>query len=365
MVDGTRDMAAALKTRNVFLDTECFHGGGFNYSSKPFRILASLAAKDEVQVYVTDITVREVLAHITEAVVEVVRAHKRFTQEARILRNSKLKTSTQVLALPDADAVKAELVSQFETFLKETRAIVLPTGNLKAGPVFDAYFQSKPPFGVGKKKDEFPDAFSLAAVRKWCNENKEEIYVVSTDTDMRSACDEDGPLYSLLNVADFLNVLASDDEAMAAFLRGEIEKRKQETAHRVVELFEHDLGFILEDQDGDVVEVTVSDVSLGEIEILQTTDDHADLEIEATITFDAELSYVDQDNSIWDSEDKTFIFTEYAKETVERERSVQVEISVSFEGLDPDSFNIDDVSIANSKEPILVQSSASEGWPYK
>src|ERR1017187_1444818 len=61
-------MSATLETRNVFLDTECFYRGGFNYSSKPFRILTSLAAKDEVQVFVTDITVREVLAHVTEGV---------------------------------------------------------------------------------------------------------------------------------------------------------------------------------------------------------------------------------------------------------------------------------------------------------
>jgi hypothetical protein len=337
----------------------------FNYLSKPFRILTSLAAKDEVQVYATDITVREVLAHVTEGVVEVVRAHKKFAQVARILRNSKQKASTQVLAPPDADAVKAELISQFETFLKEAKATVLPTDNMKAGPVFDAYFHLKPPFGVGKKKDEFPDAFSLATVKEWCEENDEEIYVISADGDLQSACGEDGPLYSLPKLSDFLNVIASDDEAMAAFLQREIAQREQEIKKQIGEMFESDVGFILEDQDGDVVEVTVSDVTLGEVEILETTNEHADLEIEATINFNADLSYVDQDNSIWDSEDKTFIITEYAKETVKREESVRVEISVSFEGLDPDSFEIGERSFADPVRSILVQSSVDEGWPYK
>jgi len=356
-------MSSNLETRNIFLDTECFDAGGFNYLSTPFRILTSLAAKGEVHVYLTDITVREVQAHIMEAVAGSVRAHKIFAREARILRNSKSGGSAQVLMRPDGDALKVELISQFQSFLKEAKATVLPTDKPPAGPVFDAYFQSKPPFGIGKKKDEFPDAFALAAVRNWCNENREEIYVISNDGDLQSACDEDGPLYSLPRLSDFLNVIASDDEAQASFLHREIEQRKQEIERVVARLFEHDLGFILEDQDGDVVDVTVSDVLLDEVEILETTSDHAALEIEATITFDAELSYVDQDNSIWDSEDETFIITEYAKETVEREQSVRAEVSVSFKGLDPDSFEIGNVSIANSKESILVQSSASEAWP--
>jgi hypothetical protein len=236
---------------------------------------------------------------------------------------------------------------------------------MKAGPVFDAYFQLKPPFGVGKKKDEFPDAFSIATVREWCEENDEEIYIISTDGDLQSACGEDGPLYSLPKLADFLNVIASDNEVMATFLQSEIAQREQEIKKKIGEMFESEGGFILEDQDGDVVEVMVSDVTLSEVEILETTNEHADLEIEATIKFDAQLSYVDQDNSIWDSEDKTFIITEYAKETVKREESVRVEISVSFEGLDPDSFEIEAVSFADPIGSILVQSSVDEGWPYK
>lgn len=106
-----------------------------------------------------------------------------------------------------------------------------------------------------------------------------------------------------------------------------------------------------------MVEVMVSNVTLGEVEILETTNEHADLEIEATISFDAHLSYVDQDNSIWDSEDNTFIITEYAEETVKREESVRVEISVSIQGLDPDSFEIEDLSFADPVGSILVQSS--------
>jgi hypothetical protein len=358
-------MADPVKTRNVFLDTECFDAGGFNYSSKPFKILGSLATSGEVQVYVTEVTLREVKAHISEAVTEAVRLHKRFGREARILRNSKLKTATQVLLPPDRTTIEAELIAQFERYLKEAQSTVLHTDNMKAGPVLESYFQSKPPFGAGQKKSEFPDAFALAAVREWCSKNKQEIYVVSGDSDMQSACDENGPLYALQKLSDFLNLLASDDKALSSFLRAEIGKREQEIEKRIGEMFESELGFILEDQDGDVDEVSVSGVSLDEVEILQTEEDYADLQVEATIEFDAYLTYVDQDNSVWDSEDKRFMFTEYAHETVRRKESLPVDISVTFEGLDPDSFNIVQISFTDTKKPVLVNADEGDGWPYK
>jgi hypothetical protein len=58
---------------------------------------------------------------------------------------------------------------------------------------------------------------------------------------------------------------------MAAFLQSEIAQREQEIKKKIGEMFESEGGFILEDQDGDVVEVIVPDVTLGEVEILETT----------------------------------------------------------------------------------------------
>ena len=37
----------------------------------------------------------------------------------------------------------------------------------------------RPPFGGGKKKTEFSDAFTIEAIEAWYKENDERIYVVS------------------------------------------------------------------------------------------------------------------------------------------------------------------------------------------
>jgi hypothetical protein len=53
-----------LKTKNLFLDTEVFRAGGFNYRSTAFETLASLAISGTVHVFVTDLTIKEVQALI-------------------------------------------------------------------------------------------------------------------------------------------------------------------------------------------------------------------------------------------------------------------------------------------------------------
>ena len=93
--------------------------------------------------------------------------------------------------------------------------------------------------------------------------------------------------------------------------------------------------------------------------------DHADLEIEPTVKFDADLSYGDPKTAVWDSEDSTQFFINTVEETVQREEAVRVEISASFQGLDADSFTIGKMSFAESRNPILIRPSVDEGWPYK
>ena len=40
----------------------------------------------------------------------------------------------------------------------------------------DGIRAKQPLFGEGKKKDEFPGAFSLVALREWCESNDRRVY---------------------------------------------------------------------------------------------------------------------------------------------------------------------------------------------
>ena len=118
---------------------------------------------------------------------------------------------------------------------------------MKAGPVFAAYFGQKPPFGRGKKKSEFPDAFAVAALGAWCSKESSELYIVSGDADMRGACNENGPLHSMPRLVNFLDALASDlQEETTAFVRARIIQFKSEIIKLITKDFP-DRGFKITD----------------------------------------------------------------------------------------------------------------------
>jgi hypothetical protein len=352
-----------LKTRNVFLDAEPFRSGGFNYRSTPFKTLIELAAAGEVRVFTTDITVREVTALIRENVQNAFRAQKAFNKQAYILRNCKSALAQDRFKPLDPKSVEKELVTQFEQFLKDVKAVILPTNKVSVNEVFDSYFSMRPPFGPGKKKDEFPDAFASAAVGAWCVKEKQEIYVISGDSDMRSVCG-DGVLHSIKKLTGFLDLVVSHSKhkKTVAFVKAQIPGIEKMVIDEIKNQFE-DLGFILHDQEGDVEDVTVLEVVMGDIDVLHATDKEATLETEAEVTFEADLSYGDEGTASYDSEDKTVFYHDHVNETVQRTKYISVELDVFYEVGDPDSFDVNDVSI--DRDTILVRSSQDDGWPYK
>jgi hypothetical protein len=260
----------------------------------------------------------------------------------------------------DAKKVEEELLGQLELFVKQTKATVIPTTNVNVADVFDSYFAARPPFGQAKKKSEFPDAFAIAAVRDWCSKENEKMYVVSGDGDMRAVCDG-GVLYGLEKLAEFLDLVASHNEALITFVKQQIHRCESQIVQEIKTQFT-DRAFILEDHDGEVVDVEALEVALSEMEVLRASENEATLETEAEVTFNADLRYGDEGTASYDSEDRRAFFTDYVRETVQRTEYIPVEIEVSYKKRDPDSFEVNDIS--TPRNTVVVRSSRDERWPW-
>lgn len=74
-------------------------------------------------------------------------------------------------------------MGQFDEFCKQTKAMHLPAKGLDVAAVLDDYFEQKPPFGEGKKKSEFPDAFTAQLLINWRAGRSRKVIVVSGDRD--------------------------------------------------------------------------------------------------------------------------------------------------------------------------------------
>lgn len=209
-------MTNELLTRNVFIDTSIFVAENFNVKGTKFESLASLAQEARVFIKSSDITLREIICNLEESVETAAKGIQKTKTEARILRNLGSKSSYNAIfaEFPTAEIV-ARLTKQIRGYFTVSKTEILPALKIRPSTVFDKYFTKKPPFGLSKKKAEFPDAFVLSALEQWCDKTQQQIYVISQDPDMTSACSGSVKLIHLPSLQALLELVIAHDEKLA------------------------------------------------------------------------------------------------------------------------------------------------------
>ena len=154
-----------LETRHIFIDTSIFVGANFHYDSSTFKQLITLASEKYLYIYLTPITINEAKANIQERVQDAHRAIQKCKKEAMVLRHLPDDTFKVLFTDFDVKTVAEALIKQFERFISDTRATTIPINSTSVDQVFERYFLSSPPFGAGKKKSEFPDAFAFICIK--------------------------------------------------------------------------------------------------------------------------------------------------------------------------------------------------------
>lgn len=175
----------------ITLDTSIFDGNGLRLEQgllgkmRQFRTIP-------ISFVLTDVTVNELTRHIEEKM----KASKFSLEKA-------LEDSKNHLLIPDSDLTsfkeklsdlkdfKDAASKRVQAYIEMTGAIVLDTDQyVSIAEIRDAYFGNKSPFAEsGSKKNEFPDAISLIALKNWANKNEQVICAVSKDKDWESFCE--------------------------------------------------------------------------------------------------------------------------------------------------------------------------------
>ena len=180
----------ALETKLAFLDTESIKRYGFDLSCAALATFHSLCNKGALLHITTSIVTREVESLIDAQLHAALESIKKFRRQAAIL-GSDDDSDIHALFQRDHEAFLVERAKYiYQNFLSETHAEVLDISNVDPELAFKRYFASLPPFGQGKKKNEFPDAFNLLALESYSESVRERIYVVSRDKDVRLYCED-------------------------------------------------------------------------------------------------------------------------------------------------------------------------------
>jgi PIN domain-containing protein len=153
---------AKLQTHNLFIDTSIFRSKLFDLNNEALKKLGELGHEEKIYLYSTFITEGEIKNNLLEVVNESLTKSEKLNLH---LRNAGLSEI-------DPEKFKEARITRWLEFTKRSNTTLIPIPDDSIEKVFDLYFNSEPPFhGERGKRHEFPDAFTIAALTSWCEEN--------------------------------------------------------------------------------------------------------------------------------------------------------------------------------------------------
>jgi len=234
--------------------------------------------------------------------------------------------------LSELDVVK-KLLSKYNELFEG--ATILPFSSPDI--VFEKYFSSVPPFSEnGNKKSEFPDAFIIESVIGFLKSPPyKNILVISKDGDWKQAfenverasfCESiDDALKMIQNTEKIESVVAACEEDILEAIRFQAE----------CECYNLPEYEIPEYADVEIASIEVKDI--GCFIPLRITPSTVVFKSIAQIIVNGSTRIIDEDRSVWDHEDKEYMYVSYSDLSFKNGHSeIECEISIEFSPEDND-----------------------------
>lgn len=207
----------------------------------------------------------------------------------------------------------------------KSNVLIIEYSELNIKLVFDKYFKAQFPFNSKNKKSEFPDAFAMALLEKWCEINKVKCTVFALDNDLKGYISShltiefnyenylDGKLKIQLEIKKRLKTLEK------LFLTN---KPKLET--KICEWYKDKLfdesvyhNFIFNEiHNIEQPEVEILDI---EYQVISIEDECIEIEVSFEINFEVNLTIDDENYSYYDEDSKQRIYFETTNYNIERQ----------------------------------------------
>ncbi len=322
---------------HILLDTEVFRRENLHFASKRFEQLAAFVAAQEATVYVTDVTIGEVRKAIAS---EVARALELLSKKNRAALGVLVQTNEAglygLLKMPDKTVLINELNAMFDRLLRDLAAVTLSTDEVSVAELRKRYFEELPPFATrAAKKHEFPDALFILAAERHAKAHGHTLHVVSADKGIAEAAQLADGLEYIETLPTIITKIHETVEATAVLAKAAEQAFVYLTpgiVTQVKESFEGS-GIYVDELEGEVSDVEVSEVDLSEPWIEEIDGNTITLGFEATISFTAEVTIADPDQTARDSETGDFMVFGYLSKSIGETEYVpgSVEIVVDLE----------------------------------
>lgn len=202
------DLLRAGAISALTVDTNIFDEKGLQLGAAPLATVAALK-KRPFSFLLSGTVAKEILGHIEKKADESLRSARKAIGEALHAFETIKPTRDEILdQITGAQTPAIAAQARFAQYISDTGCEVLNDEDLvTTKELFDGYFGGHPPFGTGKKKDEFPDALALQALEATATARQISILVVSKDGDWRSFCESSQRLYLVTEIETALSLL--------------------------------------------------------------------------------------------------------------------------------------------------------------
>lgn len=195
-------MSEEMSFTAVFVDTCIFESMNFQFSSDLSRAFETACVSAGVRLLMPDAIDREINRHIDEKVALAIESLRTLNRKNPILRQWDLYPS--VTEVRDAEGeFKLRMRKEWSDFRKRLSCHDLGCDDIDLNQVMNWYDNIDPPFGPGKKRKEFPDAFAISSLLSYAKNTREYISVITFDSDIVAACEGRDNLICFGSLAGF------------------------------------------------------------------------------------------------------------------------------------------------------------------
>ena len=347
---------------SIFLDTNIFISQKYDFSdtkNSDFNNLVKMVNDGKIKLYISQIVEHEVKKHIKEDIFEIFKEVKK-SRNIVLKKFSKNYSQTSVLSNLFSfynlkkDDISEEIISKFDKFLKDSKVCKLDCKNIDPQQIIVDYMDSNPPFeNKEKKKYEFPDAFMIAKLKRSFNE-KNPIYVITKDEGFKKAIENiaglEGKYDNLKEVFDLINRENEIYNEIKEFLSNSthtteiLEKLKEEIKDKLesnsieVDGMRYDRKGIcggFEYEDTEIENVDINNFEFKSVDMI--TDDEVIVSVEVNTLILVICSFLDEENSIWDPEEKEYMFSTW--KNIKEEHKVDINCELTFSIVNSDEKN--------------------------
>jgi hypothetical protein len=346
---------------SIFIDTNIFILCKYNFSdSSTLGRIANLVQLGKVKLVLSDIVINETKKHLSDSARNSIESINKARND--ILKKIDLSNFAGVdihgfLDIEVNKDISNEILVGFNNFLSKANVLVLESSKVSVDSILLDYFGNKPPFeDSGKKKNEFPDAIMAHRIKMEYSKTN-PIWIISEDIGFLSSFSDIDGINCLNSLNALYDLISQDDLVMYNLAQNYFDNKGNmltlsEGIVEVMQESEIEIDGLDYDRKGlfggyeydevEIVKIDLSAIELFSINEIQDTNILVTLKCRARIK--SNCFFDDIDNSIWDSEEKEFLYLSEAEVVEEHVVIFEVNINLNVDK-DTMSLNVSDISL--------------------